>query len=104
MPIRRMLEGRNFDPETVAILVKAFNGMVDELHLQTVADRERAAKIIIGLALARATLDAKLRVDAVRLMRKETAAAHGLNPNHPRGLRGDQGDAPSRYAAGQGRC
>jgi hypothetical protein len=102
MPIRRMLEGRNFDPEAVAILVKAFNGMVDELHLQTVADRERAAKIIIGLALARVTLDAKLRVDAVRMMRKETAAAHGLNPNRPRGLRGDQGDAATVARADPG--
>jgi hypothetical protein len=71
MPIRRMLEGRSFDPEVVAILVKAFDEMVEELNLQTNAERESAARIIIGLALARATLDATLRDRAVGVMRQE---------------------------------
>jgi hypothetical protein len=31
MPIRRMLEGRNFDPKAIAILVEAFDAMVAEL-------------------------------------------------------------------------
>ena len=53
MPIRRMLEGRNFTPEAAAILVEAFGGMVEELDLQAAADRERAARIIIRLALTR---------------------------------------------------
>src|ERR1700733_5968084 len=30
--LRRMLEGRNFDPKAVAILVEAFEGIVDELY------------------------------------------------------------------------
>jgi len=44
MPIKRMLEGRNFDPKTAAILVEAFDGIVDELYLRTPAEREKAAK------------------------------------------------------------
>jgi hypothetical protein len=76
MPIRRMLEGRNFDPKAVAILVEAFDGIVHELYLQSPAEKERAAKIVIVLAAGKATLDAtKLRKDAVRMMRKESAAA-----------------------------
>jgi hypothetical protein len=93
MPIWRMLEGKNFGPKAVAVLVEALNEIVEELDLRTVADRERAARIVIELALGRAILDAKLRDDAVRIMRKEGARAHGLNPDHPRGLRGDQADA-----------
>ena len=39
--LRRMLEGRNFDPKAVAILVEAFEGIVDELYLRTPAERRR---------------------------------------------------------------
>ena len=71
--LRSMLEGRNFDPKAVAILVDAFEG-VDELYLRTPAEREKAATTLISLASAQATLDAaELRDDAVRLMRQETA-------------------------------
>ncbi len=76
MPIRRMLEERNFDQEAVAVLVEAFNEIVDELYLRSPAEREKAAKIIIDLAQAQTTLDAgELRDDAVRLMQKG-----GLSP------------------------
>lgn len=34
MPIKRMLKGRNFSPQSAAILVKAFNDVVDELDLR----------------------------------------------------------------------
>jgi hypothetical protein len=34
MPIKRMLEGRNFSPESAPILVKAFNGVVADLDLK----------------------------------------------------------------------
>jgi hypothetical protein len=72
--LRPMLEGRNFDPKAVAILVEAFEGIVDELYLRTPAEREKAATILISLARAQPTLDiAELRDDAVRLMRQETA-------------------------------
>jgi hypothetical protein len=57
MPIKRMLEGRNFSPESAAILVKAFNGVIADLDLRTVADRERAAKAVIGLAARQSILD-----------------------------------------------
>jgi hypothetical protein len=74
MPIKRMLEGRNFSPESAAILVKAFNGVVADLDLRTVADRERAAKAVIGLAARQSILDVeKLRDEAAGLMRNELA-------------------------------
>jgi hypothetical protein len=78
MPIKRMLEGRNFDSKTAATLVEAFNGVVAELDLRTPAERERAAKIIIQLAGARTVIDAaNLRDEAAGLMRKETPVAAG---------------------------
>lgn len=74
MPIKRMLEGRNFEPQAVAILVEAFDAIVAELDLRTIADREKAAKIVINLAAGQATFDAaKLRDRGVRQMRKEGA-------------------------------
>jgi hypothetical protein len=75
MPIERLLEGRNFDPNSIKVLVEAFNGVAVDLDLRTLADRERAARIIIDLARAQTTLDAgELRDDAVRLMQKEASA------------------------------
>jgi hypothetical protein len=74
MPIYRMLEGRNFGPESAAVLVKAFNGVVADLGLSTVPDRERAAKTVIGLAASNTVLDMeKLRDEAADLMRNELA-------------------------------
>ena len=84
MPIMRMLEGRDFGPKAVAVLVEALNEIVEELDLQNVADRERAARIVIELAQAQTTLDAaELRDDAVRLMREQRVGAHGLDPTTP---------------------
>ena len=72
MPIERMLKGRNFSPESAAILVKAFHGVVGDLGLRTATDRERAAKIVIGLAAGQTILDAEnLRDEAAVLMRNE---------------------------------
>ena len=78
MPLRRMLEGRNFDPKAAAVIVEAFNEIIDELYLQSSAERERAARIVIELAAKEAELDvAKLRDDTVRLLRQESVAASG---------------------------
>jgi hypothetical protein len=73
MPLKRMLEeGRSFGPKAVALLLEAFDGIVAELDLRSAADREKAAKIVMRLALGQAHLDgAKLRHDAIGLMRKE---------------------------------
>ena len=76
MPIRRMLEGRSFNSKTAATLVKAFNGVVAELSLRTPAEKERAAKIVIGLAAGQTAVDpAKLRDEAASLMRDELVGA-----------------------------
>jgi hypothetical protein len=92
MPIRRMLDERNFDPKAAAILVEALNEIVDELDLRTPAEREKAARIVIELAAGKATLDvARLRVEAVDLMRSESVA-HGHDLDHRGGLRGRQGE------------
>jgi len=93
MRIRRMLEGRNFDSEAVAILVEVFDGIVDELYLRRPAEREKAAKIVIELAAGKATLDAaKLRDKAIDLMRDESVDAHGHDLDQLGGLRGDLRD------------
>ncbi len=76
MPIKRMLEGRNFDPKAAAVLVEAFNEIIDELNLRTLGDRERAARIVIELAAGRSLVDAaELRDDAISLMRDEQAGS-----------------------------
>src|SRR5271167_3294024 len=57
---------RAFDPKAVAVLLEAFNDVVAEVDLRTHADKERAAKIIIRLALGQKDLDmAKLRDSAI---------------------------------------
>ena len=73
MPLKRLLdESRVFDPKAVAVLLEAFNAVVAELDLQTNAGKERAAKIIIRLALGQKDLDAaKLRDEAIIAVRKE---------------------------------
>ena len=73
MPLKRMLEERrSFGPKAVVLLLEAFDGIVAELDLRSAADREKAAKIVMRLALGQAHLDgAKLRHDAIGLMRKE---------------------------------
>ena len=73
MPLKRMLDdNRTFDPKAVAILLEAFNDIVVALDLRTEADREKAAKIVIRLAHGQTDFDAaKIRDEAVRLMRKQ---------------------------------
>ena len=74
MPLKRMMEGRNFEPKAAAVLVEAFNEIIDELDLRTLSDRERAARIVIELAASKPTLDvAKLRDEAGDLIRNELA-------------------------------
>jgi len=74
MPLKRSLDERGtFDPKAVAILLEAFDGVVTELALREPAERERAAKLIIRLALGQANLGAaKLRDGTVAFMRKES--------------------------------
>ena len=73
MPIRRMLEGGTFEPKSAALLIEAFNSVVAELDLRAGADKERAAKIIIRLALGQGRLDAaKIRDQAIIQVRKES--------------------------------
>ena len=73
MPIRRMLEGGTFEPKAAALLIEAFNSVVAELDLRAGADKERAAKIIIRLALGQGRLDAaKIRDQAIIQVRKES--------------------------------
>ena len=78
MPLKRLLnESRAFDPKAVAILLEAFNAVVAELDLRTGTDKERAAKIIIRLALSQRKLDAAtIRDQATIAVRKETRARH----------------------------
>ena len=50
-----------------------FDEIVAALDLRTDADREKAAKIVMRLALGQTELDgAKIRAEVVRLMRKES--------------------------------
>ena len=72
MPLKRLLdESRAFGPKAVAILLEAFDAVVAELDLRTNAEKERAAKIIIRLALGQKDLDAVgLRDSAIIAVRK----------------------------------
>jgi hypothetical protein len=74
MPLKRLLdESRAFDPKAVAVLLEAFDAVVAQLDLRTNSDRERAAKIIIRLAIGQKDLDAaKLRDRAIIAVRKES--------------------------------
>jgi hypothetical protein len=72
--MKRLLdESRAFEPKADAVLLEAFDDIVAELDLRTNADKERAAKIIIRVALGQQTFDAaKIRDLAVIAMRKES--------------------------------
>ena len=83
-----------FDPKAAAVLVEAFNEIIDELDLRTIADRERAARIVIELAASKSTLDvANLRDEAVDLIGNESVGVHGSDFDQLGGLPGHQGDA-----------
>jgi hypothetical protein len=74
MPLKRMLDdNRTFGPKAVAVLLEAFNGVVAELGLRSRAEREKAAKIVMRLALGQTELDAaRLRDRSVAAIRNET--------------------------------
>ena len=74
MPLKRLLdESRAFGPKATAVLLEAFDTVVAELDLRTNADKERAAKIIIRLALGQQDLDAaRLRDSAIIAVRKQS--------------------------------
>ena len=83
MALKRTLsESPYFDPEAVAILLEAYDGAVAELGLRTLAEKEQAARIVLGLALGQTDFDvAKLRAGATALMmRSESAAGCGASP------------------------
>jgi hypothetical protein len=88
MPLKSMLsESRYFDPETVAVLLEAYDGAVAELGLRTLPEKERAARVILQLALGQTDLDVtKLRAGiAALMMQSESAAAStGGRPSNNR--------------------
>jgi hypothetical protein len=72
MPMRRMLEGGSFDSKAVAILLEVFETVTTELDLLEIADRERAAKIIVRLAQGKPALDAaELSDEVIRAIQKD---------------------------------
>ena len=73
MPLKRMLgDNRTFEPKAVALLLETFDEIVADLDLRIETDREKAAKIVMRLAHGQTELDgAKIRAEAIRLMRKE---------------------------------
>jgi hypothetical protein len=46
-------DNRSFDPKAVALLLDAFDEIVADLDLRMEADREKAAKIVMRLALGK---------------------------------------------------
>jgi hypothetical protein len=83
MPLKRMLgESPYFDPQAVAILLEAYDGAVAELGLRTLAEKERAARIVLQFALGQTDLDVtKLRAGATALMmRSESVAGCDASP------------------------
>ena len=74
MPLMRLLdESRAFGPKATAVLLEAFTSVIAELDLRSNADKERAAKIIVRLALGQTDPDAvKLRDSAIIAVRKES--------------------------------
>jgi hypothetical protein len=57
-PLKRILdESGSFDPKAFAILLEALDGVVAELELRAPAERVRAAKLIIRIALGQKDLD-----------------------------------------------
>jgi hypothetical protein len=83
MSMKRMLnQSRSFDPKAVAILLEAYNELVGELGLRATAEKERAAKLIIGLAQDQTDLDAvKLRDRVAALMLNECETSRNLLVN-----------------------
>lgn len=75
-------QSRSFDPRAVAILLEAYNGLVSELGLEAAAEKERAAKLIIGVAQEQTELDAvRLRDSVAALMLNECETSRNLLVN-----------------------
>lgn len=73
MPLKRMLdESGSFDPNAIAIMVEAYDGVVADLGLQAADEREKAARLVMQLARSRVHLDtASLRSGVTQLIRNE---------------------------------
>ena len=63
MPLKRLLdESRSFNPQAVAVLLKAYEDVVAELGLQAPDQKEKAARLVIKFATSQTDLDpVKLR-------------------------------------------
>jgi hypothetical protein len=73
MPLKRMLnESGGFDPNAVAILLEAYDGVVAELGLKAPEERLRVAKLIVDLARNQTDIDAALlRNEASNVLLRE---------------------------------
>jgi hypothetical protein len=58
MPIRRLLEGSAFAPESIDEIKKAYQAVIEALGIADEASRALAAKTILGLAAEKKVLDA----------------------------------------------
>jgi hypothetical protein len=59
MPIRRLLEGSAFAPESIDEIKKAYQAVIEALGIADEASRALAAKVILGLAAGKKVLDAR---------------------------------------------
>ena len=76
MPLKPLLnENRTFDPKAVAILLEAYDGVVAELGVPTIEEREGAARCMMQIALGQPDLEvARLRDETATFIRSESAA------------------------------
>lgn len=76
MPMNRLLEeSRSFDPTAVGILLEALEAVVAELRLRSLAEQEKAARVIIRLAERKSDFDAAtLRDCAINIMLNESGS------------------------------
>jgi hypothetical protein len=83
MPLKKSLDkDQSFDPKDVAILLRAYDDIVAELALRTLAEKEEAAKIVLQLALGQTDLDAaKLQAGVIALMMQRDGAANHYSPS-----------------------
>jgi hypothetical protein len=82
--LKRLLgKSAYFDPKAIAILLEAYDGAVVELGLQTLAEKENAARIVLQLAAGQTDLDAtRLRAGvAALMMQSDDTAARGIAVN-----------------------
>jgi hypothetical protein len=57
MPLKRLLnESGSFDPNAIAILLKAYDGVVNELGLGAPPEKERAPNSLFGSRKVKQTL------------------------------------------------